>query len=90
MITIADINLLLNKYCIGPTVLSSLLGWGRGTILRYLKGDIPSKEYSYRLQVLLKEPIKMKELLESNENQITEIAYKKSIRAINLLLVENI
>lgn len=82
IITVDEIELLLEKYNIGKKPLSSLLGWGEGTITRYLKGDIPTKPYSDKLRLILDDTNEMKKILEENKNNIKDIAYKKCREAI--------
>jgi len=81
LIQIDEIKALLIKYNIGKTILASLLGWGEITIVRYIEGSTPSKEYSDTL-LSLDDPIMINSLLEKNKNKITEIAYKKCKKAL--------
>ncbi|MGL5151290.1 MAG: type II toxin-antitoxin system antitoxin SocA domain-containing protein [Clostridium sp.] len=83
LISIGEINTLLDKYQIGSTVLSDILGWGNITISRYQKGQTPSYKYSKVLLDLLDDPQKMYRLVLENKNKITDLAFKKSINAIN-------
>ena len=46
LISVSEMELILDKYDIGKRPLSLLLGWGEGTLTRYLDGDIPTKQYS--------------------------------------------
>ena len=75
LITLLEIKTILEKYDIGKRPLSTLLGWGDGTLTRYLNGDIPTKQYSDILARILKDPDFMEELLEQNKSKITEHAY---------------
>ena len=77
LITIDDINAILEKYDIEKRPLSKLLGFGELTITRYLEGQLPSKRYSALLQRLLRYDEEMKKLLETKGNSITEVAYQK-------------
>ena len=45
LISQEEIDLILTKYDVGKRPLSLLLGWGEGTVTRYLDGDIPTKQY---------------------------------------------
>ncbi|MFA9464315.1 MAG: hypothetical protein ACERKN_08465 [Velocimicrobium sp.] len=81
-ITPKEIEKILEKYRIGKKPLAKLLGWGETTIIRYLSGDIPSKEYSDKLLLVKKNPSYFYQILHQNENNITQIAYQKSLRAI--------
>ena len=71
-----EISELLAKYDIGQKPLAKLLNWGEVTISRYLQGLTPTKEYSNRLKELFN-PFVMRELLNTNKNVLTNIAYKK-------------
>lgn len=82
LITVDEINDIMQLYNIGKRPLSSVLGWGEQTISRYLDGEIPSKQYSDQLKRVGGNPSYMQRLLEENKNKITEHAYKKSIQAI--------
>lgn len=82
IITEEEINKILSKYKIGKKPLSKLLGWGEGTLLRYLSGDVPSKVYSDQLYKILNDEKYMNELLENNKELITEKAYKNVKQAI--------
>lgn len=77
LITIDDINAILEKYDIEKRPLSRLLGFGELTITRYLDGQLPSKKYSTLLQRLLKYDEEMKKLLKTKGGSITEVAYQK-------------
>ncbi len=79
----SEIEELLNKYKIGKKPLAKLLGWSEVTIIRYLNGETPSKMYSDKLYELLNSSESMKELLISNKNNITESAFKSSMKAIS-------
>ncbi|MDO4866337.1 MAG: hypothetical protein Q4C10_07235 [Clostridia bacterium] len=80
-ITAEEIQDILTMYNIGAQPLSNLLGWGANTIERQMKHTVPSKEHARRLREL-KNPSAMYELLESNKNRITELAYKKALKAV--------
>ncbi|WP_010233417.1 type II toxin-antitoxin system antitoxin SocA domain-containing protein [Clostridium arbusti] len=87
LIQVDEINSLLSKYNIGKTTLASLLGWGEITIVRYMEGSTPSKDYSDTLKSL-DDPRTMKSLLEKNKEKVTDIAYKKCKKALNQYLDE--
>lgn len=82
LITVSEMELILEKYDIGKRPLSLLLGWGELTLTRYLDGDIPTKQYSDTLKEILNNPYYMKELLEKNKGKIKDIAYRKTSVAI--------
>lgn len=82
VITTDEIRCILNNYQIGKKPLAKLLGWGETTIIRYMDGDIPTKEYSDKLFSILKSPIYYYEILIKNQSNLTNIAFKKSQRAV--------
>ena len=94
LISVEDIEKVLTKYNIGKRPLSLLLGWGEGTLTRYLDGDIPTKTYSDFLKRILEDEQFYRELLEKNKASISDVAYKKSMTAVEeisrgLITVEN-
>ena len=82
LISVSEMELILDKYNIGKRPLSLLLGWGEGTLTRYLDGDIPTKQYSDTLKTILNDLNYMKELLEENKNNITDVAYRRCSEAL--------
>jgi len=82
LIKVTDIEMILEKYDIGKRPLSLLLGWGEGTLTRYIDGDTPSKPYSDILKRILVDKRYFRELLEKNKDRIAEVAYRKSLTAI--------
>lgn len=82
MIQVNEIKELLEKYNIGKTTLASLLSWGDITIVRYIDGSTPSKEYSDALKSLFN-PKTMSFLLEENKGKISEVAYKKCRKSLD-------
>lgn len=85
IITISQIDELLNKYNIGATVLSELLNWSKVTIQRYKDDRMPTKKYSDILLKLLNNPNNMRELVENNKEKMTPVAYKKVKSALDSL-----
>jgi uncharacterized phage-associated protein len=81
IITVDEIKLILDTYRIGKKPLAKLLGWGETTIIRYIEGDIPTKEYSNKLKTILYDPEYYYGLLCKNRQQLTGVAYKKSKKA---------
>ena len=81
LIKVTDIEMILEKYDIGKRPLSLLLGWGEGTLTRYVDGDTPSKPYSDILKRILVDKRYFRELLEKNKDRIAEVAYRKSLIA---------
>ena len=76
-----EIKTLLDKYNIGAQPLSLLLGWGANTIERQMKHTIPSNEHARRLRELMN-PQAMYTLLENNKERISDVAYKKALKAV--------
>lgn len=85
LISVSDIESILKKYNIGKRPLSLLLGWGEGTVTRYLNGDIPTKQYSDILRRILADANYMAEILEQNKNQITDHAYGLCKQALEII-----
>lgn len=85
IVSIEDIEKLMDIYKIGKSPLSLALGFGEVTIPRYLEGQIPSKEYSDIIKAALASPAYMKERLRENCGNLTDAAYKKAIAAADSL-----
>lgn len=81
LVSIEDIQKIMDIYNIGKAPLSVALGFGEITITRYLAGQIPSKEYSDIIKKSLSSPNYMIKLLNENAEKMGETAYKKAIRA---------
>ncbi len=82
VITSDEIREILEKYRIGKKPLAKLLGWGETTIIRYMEGDIPTKEYSIKLKTILASPEYYYELLMKRQDCLTNVAFKKSKNAV--------
>lgn len=85
IVSIKDIENLMELYNIGKAPLSLALGFGEITITRYLKGQIPSKEYSDVIKKALESPGYMLVLLNENIEKIGLPAYKKAESSIKEL-----
>lgn len=86
----SELNDMLKKYDIGKKPLSVLLGWGQTTVLIYSRmEDIPQNEYTERLYYLYRTPSEYIKLLLNNYDRITEVAFKKSLRAVSVLTTAN-
>lgn len=81
IISISDIESLMEIYNIGKGPLSLTLGFGEITITRYLQGQVPSKEYSDVIRKALESPNYMIEQLNMYKDKIGDVAYKKSMKA---------
>ena len=79
IITIEEINSILEKYDIGKKPLSLILGLGEITITRYIDGQNPTKENSDLLKLILENPEFYELYLLANRDKITDIAYKKTL-----------
>lgn len=73
---------IMECYNIGKKPLAKLLGWGDTTIMRYLSGVEPNKEFAIKIQQLAENPWEYIQILEQNKEHITEIAYKKTKKAV--------
>ncbi len=87
LVPLSVVRSLPEKYNIGKRPLSLLLGWGEQTYTRFLEGDLPSRQYSDMLTRLAEDPGYYLEVLEKNRDRITEVAYKKSKKAAEALLL---
>ena len=81
LVSIEDINNLMELYKLGKAPLSLALGFGEITITRYLAGQVPSKEYSEIIRKALESPAFMVACLCENREKIGETAYKKAMQA---------
>lgn len=82
IISVDEIQKIIEKYDIKKRPLSKLLGWGETTITRYLDGSLPTKEYSDKLKLILNSENEMEKLLENNKCNITDVTYRKCKEAI--------
>lgn len=79
LITIEEIEKIVEKYSIGKKPLSLILGLGEVTVMRYLNGQNPTKDNSDLLKNILSNPFLYEIFLETNKDKITDVAYKKSL-----------
>lgn len=89
IISIDEMKTILDNYRIGKKPLAKLLGWGETTIIRYIEGDIPTSEYSDKLRMILENPGYFYEILLRNQDKITNVAYRKSRKAVLKQLMVN-
>ena len=81
---------LIKKYKIGKKPLSKLLGWGETTVLLYSAMDeVPDNEYTERLYQLYIDKGQYLEVLLQNRSNITDIAFRKSLKAIHEPIFES-
>lgn len=85
LIRTEDIEKILGKYDIGKRPLSLLLGWGEGTLTRYIDGDIPSKPFSDQLKRILEDDTYFRTILEENKAKIKPVTYQRSKKALELI-----
>lgn len=78
LVTVEDINTLMEVYNIGKAPLSLALGFGEITITRYLQGQYPSVEYSNIIRKALSDADYMMDCLEENKVKVGDTAFKKS------------
>ncbi|NLW91015.1 MAG: DUF4065 domain-containing protein [Syntrophomonadaceae bacterium] len=81
IITVPEIETILERYNIGAKPLSKILGWGEITILRYLKGQIPDRAHSATL-LSLNDPGVFANIFEQNRDLLTSIACAKVVAAL--------
>ncbi|MCQ2551275.1 MAG: DUF4065 domain-containing protein [Clostridia bacterium] len=81
LVSVEDINALMDVYNIGKAPLSLALGFGEITVTRYLQGQYPSPEYSNIIQKALADADYMIALLDQNKGKIGDTAYKKAYMA---------
>ncbi|MDD2980891.1 MAG: DUF4065 domain-containing protein [Hespellia sp.] len=81
LVSVEDIQKIMDIYNIGKAPLSIALGFGEITITRYLAGQMPSKEYSDIIKKSLSSPGYMIELLNKNAEKLGKTAHKKAIQA---------
>lgn len=79
---VEEIKEILVEYKIGKKPLAKLLGWGETTIIRYIDGDIPTREYLEKLNEIHCNPNYYYSLLQNNQDKLTNVAYKKSKKAV--------
>ena len=84
IITIHEIEALLDRYDIGAKPLAHLLGWGEVTIIRYLKGQIPDRIHSDILKTL-NDPQVFASIFDQNQHKLTPVAKKKVSAALRSL-----
>lgn len=84
IITIHEIEELLERYDIGAKPLAHLLGWGEVTIIRYLKGQIPDRIHSDTLRTL-NDPRIFASIFDQNQQMLTSVAKKKVSEALRSL-----
>ena len=80
IVSVDDIETLMEIYNIGKAPVSLALGFGEITVTRYLQGQVPSREYSDIIKKALKEPEYMAGCLIAARNKIGETAYKKAMK----------
>ncbi len=85
ILQVEEIEEILNKYNIGKKTLAKLLGWGETTVIRYLDGMPPTKEYNEKLKQL-QNPLNMLEVFEQNGTVLSETSRKKLSESLNDLV----
>ncbi len=73
---------LMQRYEIGKKPLSRLLGWGDTTVMRYLDGVEPNREFAARIEQLAENPWSYADVLEKNKEKLTDTAYRKTRKAV--------
>ena len=88
-VTPEEIRAIPEMYAIGKRPLSILLGWGELTYTRLLEGTSPSAAHSATLRRLHDDPLSYARLLEQQRSRITDTAYRRSRRAVEAILGED-
>ena len=73
---------MMQRYEIGKKPLSRLFGWGDTTVMRYLDGVEPNREFAARIERLAQNPWAYADVLEKNKEKLTDTAYRKTRRAV--------
>lgn len=73
---------MMQRYEIGKKPLSRLLGWGDTTVMRYLDGVEPNREFAGRIEELAENPWRYAKVLEQNKEKLTDTAYRKTRKAV--------
>lgn len=81
-VSVNEIQQIITNYKIGKKPLARLLGWGETTIIRYLEGDAPTTEYSDKLRAILGNPTYYYSILMRNKENLTNVAFRKSKKAV--------
>ncbi len=83
LITVAEVNEILEKYSIGAGPLARILDFGEITINRYVAGQLPSRSHSDLLLQIRASYKTMEEYLERGRDKISPVAYSKCRAAID-------
>lgn len=86
LVTLEIVRDLPKRYNIGKRPLSKLLGWGELTYSRFIEGTVPKKSYSDRIIELYENPQAFLKLLKENNDAVTSVAYKKSLRTVEAII----
>lgn len=85
IITVEQIESIIDMYGIGKRNLSKLLGFGEITLTRYLDNDIPTRLYSEMLfKVFDYNPMLV--IAKENKHKVDEKVYNKLMDNINILV----
>lgn len=76
------LTVMMQRYEIGKKPLSKLLGWGDTTVMRYLDGVEPNREFAGKLVYLAEHPLAYADMLENNKEKLTPAAYRKTRKAV--------
>ena len=86
LVSLEKVRELPKRYNIGKRPLSLLLGWGEITYTRLMAGQAPSKPHSDLIERLYDDPSAYYRVLIKGKDRITKTAYRKSERAVRVLL----
>ncbi len=80
---------IIEKYNIGKKPLSKLLGWGVTTVMNQLRSDFASPEFAEKINEIYLSPYAFLEILEQNKRRITDVAYRKARKAVELQIFKD-
>ncbi len=86
IIKVIEIKQIIIKYSISEEALSSLLGWEKKIINRYLDGDMPAKVNSDTLRKIYEDTNHYLSVLKINKERIDAIDYNKSRQSVKSIL----
>jgi putative zinc finger/helix-turn-helix YgiT family protein len=90
IISSVEIKRIMVKYAIGKEALSSLLGWDKKTIGRYLDGDMITNSNSNVLKEIYKNPDYYLNVLQNNKERMNPIDYNKSRQAVKGIISQEV
>lgn len=83
ILTLNQMNELLERYNIGKRPFSTVIGLGEITFTKYLENALPSRSNSDLLNNVYLNPVFYKDLLMKNKDLINKSAFEKSLEAVD-------